>query len=536
MTGFLLNEAYKKLSEYSIHLPYNYYSKAIQKLNLSAIAKETGETSPEEERLTSNLVSYNNHLIAELNYLRLTQNQEDLISQLILNTLRTHNSSSTPSEFNYNSEVIKYIQYLSELNINTIQFDIKYDALFTISKKLGNSCLLLDTPSSRGFFEIVGILKVLEEYDQVPKTIVGEEFWGSLSAALCCVMKAEKVEELTLECNRGEGLDFDELISFSYNNNDRSIFSYLYNPTNTQKLYSTAFSSNLSKFLQLTLNNLTFYDIYLKFGKILNLLIHPSKSNYSPILFNYLSTPNVLVKSVVFRLYAIDVELEDEEALVVEKDPHSGDLIPFNLIYEKLINNSLSSNYLSNKLGQLFNINYIINCKEENFTIRSNLDISSRANFAWVNKFVEFCKDEMVAKLRQLNQLKLLPTLIQKALQANDFSGKLVTKIEVKNLPEMHNKKLSTLDKLKLIKSGSSSAKSKVEEICNYREIEVEIGRILKSMRDEVRDGMTEMIKRKTIKDIREGFRSRNRLSTIGSGSRATGDEGKFNNRRNQTI
>jgi hypothetical protein len=279
-------------------LPYNYYSKTPQKLNLSANSKEISETFAEEERLASNLVSYNNHLIAELNYLRLTQNHEDLILQLLLNTLRTHNSPSISSEFNYNSEVIKYIEYLSELDTNSIQFDVKYNALFTISKKIGNSCLLLDTSNIQGFFESIGILKVLEEFDQVPKVVVGEGFWGGLSAALCCVMEVEKVEELILAYDRSEGFDFNELSDISSNNN-RSIFSYLNSSVSTQKIYSTASFSNLLKFLQLTLNDLTFYDIYLKFGKVLNLLIHSSESNHSPILFNYLSTPNVLVRSVV---------------------------------------------------------------------------------------------------------------------------------------------------------------------------------------------------------------------------------------------
>lgn len=143
----------------------------------------------------------------------------------------------------------------------------------------------------------------------------------------------------------------------------------------------------------------------------------------------------------------------------------------------------------------------------------------------------------MVVKLQQLNQLKLSPTQVQKALQVNDFSGKLVTQIEAKNPLEVCNKKLSTLDKLKLIKFGSSSAMSKVEEIYNNREIEVQLGGILKSMRDEIRDSMNELIKRKNIKDIREDFKNGNRLSTIRSESRVSVGSGwRFSNRRNQTI
>ncbi|KAG7807602.1 hypothetical protein KL921_004360 [Ogataea angusta] len=189
----------------------------------------------------------------------------------------------------YIEEVLKCFQFIDEWQLrdqtmeqsyfNQMKLDFFHDSRQTI----GVTALILQGGSLFGLCHL-GVIKALYFKNLLPRIIAGSAIGALVGALICCLDDTEVEDNLN---NLVKLLPEDKV-----DGNSHHVIGSVIKRGYSQDMLL------FIKYVESKVGDLTFEEAYLKTNRILNILIHPTESCV-PSLLNYVSTPNVTIKSAI---------------------------------------------------------------------------------------------------------------------------------------------------------------------------------------------------------------------------------------------
>lgn len=185
----------------------------------------------------------------------------------------------------YLNEVSAALNLLCESNVKSLPPMRKRRFLKRTARGFGRSALLLSGGASLGLFHL-GVVKELTAEGILPRVITGSSA-GSLVAGILATHTDEELAELT---EPGK-MNFEWFRVFG-------LIEML-------KDEGVADQKLLKKFINTNILDMTFLEAYEHTFRIVNISVSPTDSHQFPRLLNYLTSPNVLIRSAVLASTAI---------------------------------------------------------------------------------------------------------------------------------------------------------------------------------------------------------------------------------------
>ncbi|CCH60509.1 hypothetical protein TBLA_0C07180 [Henningerozyma blattae CBS 6284] len=230
---------------------------------------------------------------------------------------------------------------------------------------LGTTALILKGGSLFGLFHL-GVIKGLLSQNLMPNIINGSSTGACIAALFGCLSNDELIRLLN-----GDTIlniiryDTELLKSCGYGN----VEQHLNLGTLIQNLIHHGYSQDVYLFCQFVLKyvikDITFEEAYQSTGKVCSIVIHPTDKS-CPTLLNYVTTPNVLIRSAISCSLGKGVLSEHPKLLCKNLENQIVSFLPDNkdLIIEYLApENATLSNTVENpytRLTELFNVNNFI--------------------------------------------------------------------------------------------------------------------------------------------------------------------------------
>ncbi|KAI9295306.1 patatin-domain-containing protein [Neoconidiobolus thromboides FSU 785] len=304
------------------------------------------------------------------------------------------------------SEVVEALDFIgSSKELSLAEKKSFFEQAF---QSYGRSALCLSGGATLAYFHF-GVVRTLIENNMLPKIITGTSA-GSMIAAMTACRTDEELKEifkpethvLINPCSEPMSVKITRLLKTG------ALFS------------ATNFATDA---LWVTLGHTTFLEAYKRTGKILNVTAVPYDS-YSPAkLFNYVSTPDVVIWSAVIASSAIPGVLNPITLMVKKPD---GTLEPYLNSGVKWRDGSLKTDIPLDALKSFFNVNYsIVSQVNPHISIfyynhRGSVGhpAANRYGKGWRGGFLassleHFLKLDLKKWLRVIRDLELLPHFMQ---------------------------------------------------------------------------------------------------------------------------
>ena len=256
--------------------------------------KDLWRTDPESEdydyRLLSSRVRLFRRLRRQKDYdqliFRLREELHGNIGNIANPALYQHARTGTKSLVNeYLDEVTASLNMLCDSNLRSLPPMRKRRFLKRTARGFGRSSLMLSGGASLGLFHL-GVIEELIAEGILPRVISGSSA-GSLIAG---VLATHTDEELAVQI-KPDQMNFEWFRMFGL--------------VELIKNEGTADQKLLKKFIASTIIDMTFLEAYKRTGRIVNISISPTDPHQFPRLLNYLTSPNVLIRSGVLASTAI---------------------------------------------------------------------------------------------------------------------------------------------------------------------------------------------------------------------------------------
>lgn len=169
----------------------------------------------------------------------------------------------------------------------------------------------------------------------------------------------------------------------------------------------------LETFVRDNVGDLTFLEAFLKTGRILNILVFSSRQFDSPVLLNYLTAPDILIRSAACASCTIPGIYESVELLA--KDSQGG-VYSWNPSATSKWRNPHSKEgkeAILSRLTELFNVNNFI-VSEMNPSAIPLYKSQPGYESGIITKFLKFLTSELKHRLYQLGELGLLPSFLSR--------------------------------------------------------------------------------------------------------------------------
>ena len=248
----------------------------------------------------------------------------------------------------YVQSVVMGICYLRN-TINSPPPDMSADTLHSLSREIrsfidksssyGRTGLCLSGGAALGQ-QHLGVIKSLRQEGVLPQIISGTSA-GAVIGAFVCTRTEEELER-----------DFNSvyLQSISTALND-SWFTRVTRFFRIGQMFD--FNDWLEKIPPWTCGDLTFIEAYRKTGRILNI---STTANNGSVNLNYITSPNVLVRSAVLCSSAMPFFVKPPKLL--EKDPQTGEIIFREA--QSFSDGSLAGDVPRGELGSLFGVRFVL--------------------------------------------------------------------------------------------------------------------------------------------------------------------------------
>lgn len=256
------------------------------------------------------------------------------------------------------------IEGLNVLNEHTLTATSFYQRC---KLSLGTTALILQGGSLFGLFHL-GVIKGLLSQNLLPNIISGSSMGACVASVFGCLSNEELSDLLN-----NDGIlniikdDVELLKSCGYGNVDQ----HLNLGTLIQNLIHNGYSQDVYLFMQFVLKyivkDVTFEEAYQKTRKVFNVVIHPTDPS-CPNLLNYVTTPNVLIRSAIMCSLGSEIVSNDTTLLCknldneivpflsIEKFKHIKFLAPENSVNPNP--NDIENPYT--RLTELFNVNNFV--------------------------------------------------------------------------------------------------------------------------------------------------------------------------------
>ncbi|KAI5965732.1 TGL3 [Candida pseudojiufengensis] len=270
----------------------------------------------------------------------------------------------------YINEILNCLEFLNEslsssngddyvMNSKQLKLDFFHDA----RQSFGSTALLLQGGSLFGLCHL-GVVKALYFKRLLPRVIGGSAVGAAVASLVCTLTDDELIPILV---NIEELMKNIDILNHEIDERYGNVIENV-----VKKGYSQDILLFL-KFVRDTIGDVTFEEAYMKTGKILNIVIHPTNRSV-PSLLNYITTPNAIIWTAIYASIGTGV-LSDDIAIYVKDfnneivlqtpDIDVKFLKPQDVTYQtSYFQNNLSTNIQHQspytKLTELFNVNHFV--------------------------------------------------------------------------------------------------------------------------------------------------------------------------------
>ncbi|CCG23702.1 phospholipase [Candida orthopsilosis Co 90-125] len=213
----------------------------------------------------------------------------------------------------YINEILHCLEFLNEslsssngneyvMNSKQLKLDFFHDT----RQSFGSTALLLQGGSLFGLCHL-GVVKALYFKRLLPRVIGGSAVGAAVASLVCTSTDDELIPILV---NIEEMMKNIDILNHEIDERFGNVIENV-----VRKGYSQDILLFL-KFVRDTIGDLTFEEAYIKTGKILNIVIHPTNRSV-PSLLNYITAPNVIIWTAIYASIGTGV-LSDDIALYVK--------------------------------------------------------------------------------------------------------------------------------------------------------------------------------------------------------------------------
>ena len=300
----------------------------------------------------------------------------------------------------YHNEVIKSIQTIYYAKPSKMSFENKLQFFTETRHSYGHTALMLSGGATFGKFHF-GVLKALHEQDLLPRIICGSSV-GSLILGIMACVPIEKLWD-------GEWVFGRPILGYVYDDSWEMLFNCLSGNTILK-------TETLKEYARARVGDTTFKENYDKTGWILNITVTEDSFSTSR-LFNYLTTPNVLIWSAIIASCAIPGFFEKVDLYIKTDD---GRIVLYNPPSQKMkyVDGSVAGDLPMQRMAELFNVNtFIVSQVNPHVVPFVSVDNGSILDTKFTKKFMMVTKkligNQIKHNLRQLDTIGLLPSYIK---------------------------------------------------------------------------------------------------------------------------
>ena len=233
----------------------------------------------------------------------------------------------------YIDEVTKQLNFICDIDIPEFNVEDKLQFLQDTQKAFGRTALLMSGGGTFGLAH-VGVVKVLIEQDMLPRVITGSSA-GSIVAALLgsrndkelhFLMDSSMINLNFFERENEQGNPFIRLSRFIKHG---VVFDV--------QVFNECMYDNLG--------DITFLEAYNRTRRVLNITVSSSTNFEMPRLLNYLTAPNVIIRSAVAASCALPFVYK--AAPLLAKDAHKN-IVPWNASGHRWVDGSMEGYIIFN--------------------------------------------------------------------------------------------------------------------------------------------------------------------------------------------
>ncbi|KAK1762997.1 acyl transferase/acyl hydrolase/lysophospholipase, partial [Phialemonium atrogriseum] len=321
--------------------------------------------------------------------------------------------------------------------------DLLSGALYA-RQSFGRSALLLSGGATFGMAHI-GVIKAMFEANLLPRIISGASA-GSIVCSVLCTRTDEEIPAVLRE------FPYGDLSVFEEQDREDGIADHI-----RRLLTEGSWSDikHLTRVLRGVLGDITFQEAYNRTRRICNIPVSSPSIYELPRLLNYVTAPNVMIRSAVAA--SCSVPFVFNAASLLTKDPETGQHISWNPTPLRFIDGSVDNDLPMSRLAEMFNINHFIVSqvnphvvpflsKDDHLSPAADLpggreSQSSPDYMDWLQTLTALAKDEALHRLQFLTELGIFPNLCTKlrSVLSQKYSG------DITILPEISPNDLSRI-------------------------------------------------------------------------------------------
>lgn len=368
----------------------------------------------------------------------------------------------------YTDEVVSQLEHLAQCQVEGFSHRAKIDFFNDTRQGFGNSALLLNGGATFGMYHL-GVVKCLNEHNLLPRIISGTSV-GALIGALVCVHTDAELPDIF----KSSGID---LKAFKRVGTKGSIRRKLFRLIKQGYLMDVTVIDDC---VRSNVGDITFEEAFKRTKRILNIVVSSTRKNEVPRLLNYLTAPNVLIRSAACASCAV-TGLYDTVSLLA-KD-RNNNIVPWNPNAIKWSDASMDNESPNARLSELFNVNHVIMSQANPHILPFVSRELSPQHGGFLQTITKLITMEVRHRLYQLNAFGLLPAWM-KGFTDLQLTGNITIfpDIQIQDYKVIFtNPTSSTLDHW--ILKGEQATWSKLALIRCRCAIELELDRILLQLR-----------------------------------------------------
>ena len=299
----------------------------------------------------------------------------------------------------YNQEVSDQLVNICENEYPGLTNSQKLDLFNETRQSFGHTALLLEGGATFGLCHL-GVVKALWQKRLLPRIICGSSV-GALIAALVCIHNDDELPSIFLP----GGIDLRAFTNKGQKGSiTRKISRFLkHGYLMDVKVIEDCVRSNLG--------DITFEEAFQKTHKVLNITVSSSRKDEVPRLLNYLTAPNVLIRSAAcasvsaIGLYRFDDLLaKDQNGYIFVWNPST---VKWSTAYQKVESPE-------KRISELFNVNHFILSQASPYIapfVASNKFKNDSEAFS--GKLFNFITSEVKHRVNQSSELGIVPGSVQ---------------------------------------------------------------------------------------------------------------------------
>ncbi|KAI8927956.1 acyl transferase/acyl hydrolase/lysophospholipase [Entophlyctis helioformis] len=299
----------------------------------------------------------------------------------------------------YLEEVVFQLDYLCDTNYPGLTLHQKWELFNDTRQSFGNTALLLHGGATFGMCHL-GVVKALVEQGLLPRIISGSSV-GALIAALVCIHTDDELPSIFLP----DGID---LKAFSSKDKRGSITRKI------SRLLKHGYLMDvkvLEDCVRSNLGDLTFEEAYQRTHRVLNITVNSSRKNEVPQVLNYLTAPNVLIRSAACASVSVMGLYKSVDLLAKDRGGHIFIWSPSSIKWNHTGHGSESPEA---RLAELFNVNHFIVSQASPYIVPFLEARGPRnENESTASMVMHMIHNEVRHRMNQLGEMGIVPQSIQ---------------------------------------------------------------------------------------------------------------------------